>query len=843
MAWHNTLLRDEAGNAVGTLSSGEDISERRKAQEALAASERRFKSLVQNASDVTMVWRADGTIAYASPSSERLLGREPVELIDRSVFELLAAGDVEAVRRTLSRLLSLPGRPVAMECRCHHVNGTLLTFEALASNLLNDPDIGGIVVNARDITERVAMERQLQDRAAFEELTAAISGRFVHLEAEEIAGAIEDALARVGEFMGVDRSYVFLYDTTGRTATNTHEWCAEGIPPQKADLQDVSKEEMGWSLGGLYEGRSLIVNELGDVPVEAGADRAVFQEGKIQSLLCVPMKVRGRVMGFVGCDCVRAQRSWSADEIRMLRVIAEVMANGLERERAEEALRREHHLATRLADTSPVGVVQIDGHGRITVANKRAEDLLELSRDERGAYCAPLWRVTTVDGADPPPQELPHIMIQLSRQPVHGLRQGIVWPDGRRMVVSVSGAPLIGPEGRFEGGVFSIEDITERLRIEEELQKSQRLESLGMLAGGIAHDFNNLLGGLFGYLDMAREECRAASPAAGELLDKALTGYQRARDLTQQLLTFAKGGAPVRRLASIAATVHEAASLALSGSTIVPSFTIADDVWDGEIDEGQISQVVNNLVINARHAMPRGGRLEVRCRNREIDDRTALAVAPGKYVEVTITDSGMGIPREHMGRIFDPFFTTKQQGSGLGLASAYSIVKKHGGDISVNSKLGRGTTFCVFLPAVAERTAKQSPKTVDERVRHGAGRVLLMDDEAVIVEMATELLKRLGYEVHSARHGEEALDAYRHARESGSPFDVVILDLTIAGGMGGLETIRKLREIDGDVRAIVSSGYAEDPAMADPEAYGFQGVVRKPYRIRDLSGVLARLLR
>ncbi|MBD3316609.1 MAG: PAS domain S-box protein, partial [Chitinivibrionales bacterium] len=353
IGWYSTPLWDEKGAVIGTLSSGEDITERKRAESALATSERRFRSLVQNASDLTMVWRADGAITYVSPSSERLIGREPSELINQSITDLLEREDAENVQRVISGILAKPGRPAVLEWCWSHSDGSSLVFEALANNLLNDPDIGGIVVNARDITRRKNMERELKRRAEFEELTATISGGFVHIVGKEVEEAIDEALNRMGMFMDVDRMYVFVFQESDRIARNSNEWCAEGIPSQKGDLQDLNIEDYPWSLGRLRRGESLVINSVSQIPPEGEKDKGIFVEGGIESLLCIPMRAEGAVIGFVGCDCVENPRSWSEDEIRMVRVVAEVMANGLARKRAEEAVVRERDLVVRLADTTP----------------------------------------------------------------------------------------------------------------------------------------------------------------------------------------------------------------------------------------------------------------------------------------------------------------------------------------------------------------------------------------------------------------------------------------------------------------------------------------------------------
>ena len=383
-------------------------------------------------------------------------------------------------------------------------------------------------------------------------------------------------------------------------------------------------------------------------------------------------------------------------------------------------------------------------------------------------------------------------------------------------------------------------EIAEREKVEGDLLRAQKLESLGILAGGIAHDFNNLLASVMGNVSLAKLDIPPADRAYRHLTE-AEQASLRARDLTQQLLTFSKGGTPVKTVASIAALIRESAGFALRGSRVKHDLQLPDDLWLIEADEAQMTQVINNLLINADQAMPEGGVISVSCENIALEAQEVPPIAAGKYVKITIADRGTGIPKEHLDKVFDPYFTTKQRGSGLGLAVTYSIIRNHGGHISLESALGKGTTFRLYLPA----TDKKLPvaRAEAESITSGQGRVLVMDDEETIRTTMRDILVRLGYEVAFAEDGAEAIKLYKSAMgKRGTPFDVVIMDLTIAGGMGGKEAVKKLIEIDPNVKAIVSSGYSKDPVMADYKQHGFSGVLAKPFRIKDLSEAVHRVL-
>ncbi len=382
-------------------------------------------------------------------------------------------------------------------------------------------------------------------------------------------------------------------------------------------------------------------------------------------------------------------------------------------------------------------------------------------------------------------------------------------------------------------------DFTIRRRLEEEVLKTQKLDSLGVLAGGIAHDFNNLLMSIMGNVSLAKLNL----PEDTDLrlsLDEAEASCIQAKNLTQQLLTFSRGGLPIKKIVSIADLIRESAGFSLSGSSSKAAFTIADDLWPVEVDTGQIHQVINNLVINAGQAMPEGGLIEIGAENITVTDELGLPLKEGRYLRLSFRDRGVGIPDKYLDKIFDPYFTTKKQGSGLGLATVYSIIKNHGGLITVHSDPDRGTVFTIHLPAAEREPAPAISR--EEQIVRGKGKVLLMDDEVSVRTVCVRMLKSLGYEVATAEDGKEAIEMFRRARADGDPFDCVILDLTIKDGMGGEETARELNKLDPGVKTIVTSGYSMDAIMADYEKHGFCGVIVKPYRMKDLSALLSRVM-
>jgi len=419
-----------------------------------------------------------------------------------------------------------------------------------------------------------------------------------------------------------------------------------------------------------------------------------------------------------------------------------------------------------------------------------------------------------------------------------GFEYRVVTKDGAVKRISHSWSPILSG-GRIGTLVNVIRDITERCRMEEELSKAHKLETVGVLAGGIAHDFNNMLTAIWGYLSLAKAAVRSSSEAT-ELLVEAEKAAARARDLTQQLLTFSRGGAPVRRALPLEPLLRDSAGFALSGSNVTCEMSLPETLWPVEADEGQLHQVVNNLVLNAVQSMPQGGRIRIAARNVRAGSVQGLKLPGRDYVIFSVRDEGIGIPAEHLGKIFDPYFSTKQRGSGLGLSISYSIVKKHDGMIRADSTLGEGTTFSVYLPAAEEAASQDAPG--EREPPRGTGRILLMDDDDDVRAVAGRMLEHFGYGVVPARDGEEALALYAAAKGDGTPFDAAVMDLTISGGMGGKEAMERLRALDPSARAIASSGYSNDPVAADYAAYGFSGFVPKPYRIEQLTAELARIL-
>ncbi len=519
----------------------------------------------------------------------------------------------------------------------------------------------------------------------------------------------------------------------------------------------------------------------------------------------------------------------------------EIATNITRRKLSEKALAEEkERLAVTLRSIGD-GVITTDMHGRIVLINKVAEKLTGWRSDEaKGRPLTEVFNIVSEVTREPCGNPVDKV---IAAGAIIGLANHtvLIAKDGQERSIADSGAPIRDKNSEIIGVVLVFRDITDQLRMEHELTKVKRLESIGVLAGGIAHDFNNILTAVLGNIELSLFD-DLLTPKTRKLLEEAKKASYRARNLTQQLLTFAKGGEPVREAASLPDVVQDSADFILRGTKVACRYNFPADLWLVDIDKGQISQVVQNIILNASQAMPGGGLVEVSCENVKAPGLLDKFLQKGeKYVKMVIKDNGIGIPANVIDKIFDPYISTKQQGSGLGLAITHSIISKHGGHITVESTPGRGTTFMIFLPAAAQScVAGKKVEKAGNAARKS--RILIMDDEEQLRQMAQAMLTQMGHEVVPAEDGEEAVRVYQEAMSGGTPIDLAIMDLTIPGGMGGKEAAHEILAIDPRARMIVSSGYSTDPIMASCQKYGFCGTLVKPYRFVDLAAVVSKAL-
>ncbi len=514
------------------------------------------------------------------------------------------------------------------------------------------------------------------------------------------------------------------------------------------------------------------------------------------------------------------------------------------REQAEKDLAAESERLRATLQSMDDAVLAADTEGRVVLMNRGAEFLTGCKRDEAVGQKVDAVLVLSSLGQAGKPVDPLRWVNEEQRSGQSSMDVRLQAADGNEHLVTVSGSPLVDTTKQILGAVLVLRDVTGQRRMEEELARGQKLESVGVLAGGIAHDFNNLLTAILGNLSLARMVSAPGDAHYRNIFD-AEKASLRARELTQQLLTFSRGGSPVKGSVNIKKLVRESAEFVVRGSNVRLRFSADDTLCPVYVDRGQIGQVIDNLVINAMQAMPDGGFVDISLTNYLPASDSLLPLTRQQYVRISVQDSGPGINKDHLARIFDPYFTTKEVGNGLGLAICFSIINKHGGYITAESESGQGSIFYVYLPAVvpAEVNEEQEVGLPEVLPSEPGRRILVMDDEEMVCSILSKILGYLGYEVEIAADGTEALALYHQAMEQGRRFDVVIMDLTIPGGMGGQEAVGRLMAMDPTARAIVSSGYSSHQVMADYAQYGFAGVVVKPFRIDDLSRVLNEVLK
>ena len=603
---------------------------------------------------------------------------------------------------------------------------------------------------------------------------------------------------------------ILVVDDKGRIASYNRKFLELWQFPEEVVASRDDNLALSHAIGQLKEPESFMkkVRELYNEKEAESFDVLEFKDGRVFERYSIPLKVEEKSVG----------RVWSFRDVT-------------KRKRLEE----EQQIFMSLVEhsTDLIGIASLDG--KVFYLNQAGQTLVGLDGLEE------VRRTRIQDFAlEKHLKPLQEMLASLSREGT--------WKGEARIRDFKTGTPIPIDNHGFvikdekTGQPIALatisRDISERKRLEAEMAKGEKLNSIGILAGGIAHDFNNLLTAIFGNITLAKMYANRQSEVY-KRLEESEKAAQRARDLTHQLLTFSKGGAPVKKTISLQELVKESANFVLRGSNVKCEFSFPGDLWPVEADEGQMSQVLNNLIINAAHAMSEGGTLQVYCGN-VIVDRSDLPLAKGKYSLISIMDHGTGIPKRHLSKIFDPYFTTKQKGSGLGLSTSYSIVRSHGGHITVESDLGIGTTFEIYLPVSEE--GKLLPCAEEERFVMGKGRILVMDDEKAVREVARGMLETLGYSVTLAKDGTEAIEIYQVAMASGVPFDSVLMDLTIPGGMGGMEAVKRLQEIDPNVKAIVCSGYSNDTIMANFKKFGFRAVIPKPFSLQELSGTISDVL-
>ena len=776
------------------LGISRDITDRKKAQEAVVERERFYSNVFSSILDGISIVDKDLTIVLVNPFMEKWYSHF-MPLIGKKCFEVYhQSGKPCEICPTLETLRTGKAAHEVVPKRLK--DGVICGWTDLHTFPLVDSttgDIWGVIENIRDITENKKIEEDLR-------------------QSEEMFRTLADT-AEVGIFIVKNSRYCYVNRyILGMSGYSLQEiYGMNFLKLIHPDFVDTIKKRYQSRMKGEPLGPQLEF-------------KGVKKNGEPVWLL-----MSSGLIEYEGEPAVLA-----------------TIVNITERKKIDQALAAEKDRLDVTLSSIGDSVISTDSAGIVITINKMAETLTGYSRAEAvGKPIDDICRVIYEKKGEPYDRIFGRMIEKHGIAP-YKTRCTLVSRNNTQYYVDLSVAPIRNNDGAAIGIVLIYRDITEKQKLEAELFKARKLESLGVLAGGIAHDFNNILTGVITNIFMAK----LGLPADGEnhkLLIDAEKACFRASRLTKQLLTFSKGGAPVKEVCSIKELIEETVGFCLSGSNAGYRLELPDDLSAANVDKGQIDQVLNNLLINAQQAMPLGGTIVVSAENVEVSrndkaiDQRLLALDPGAYVKVSISDEGMGIADGDLEKIFDPYFTTKARGNGLGLTTSYSIIKNHNGVIIVDSELGRGSVFSFILPAAD--LSMESANDQEKPQPRGNSKILVMDDDDAVRTVISRLLQGYGYKVQCTATGDETITAYKNAFGDGEAFAVVIMDLTIPGGVGGKETVKVLREFDPDVKAIVSSGYSNDPIMANFRDYGFKGVIVKPFDIEDFVRTVENVVR
>jgi PAS domain S-box-containing protein len=779
----DTPLKNFDGS-ISKMTIFRDVTERKRAEEAPRESEEKYRSLVENSPDFITILNREGDILFVNQTIPDL---DVEKVIGTNVGDYVLPEYRDLTNKKRNEVFS-SGKVCAFESKGAGPKGAISYYETYVCPIFHGEKVVNVVSVARDITERKWAEEALRERE--NELL---------LTLDATADGIWKWNFKTDELFFSDRYYRMLGYEPQEFPASYESW-SDLIHPDDLEATLSVAEEYLETKPEFYE-------NVFRLRTKSGEYRWIHSQARV-----VEWDEDGEAVRMIGNHHDITERKRAEDELKKFKTIS---------------------------DRANYGAAISDLEGNLIYVN---DAFAQMHGYEPAELMGRNLSVLHTEEQMPRVNELKKVLYQegsYSAEEVwHKTRNGDVFPTlmNATVITENEGTPLFMSATAI--------DITENKRMEEELQRTQKLESVGVLAGGIAHDFNNILQSLWGNIQLIQMDVEPESDT-GLLAIEAEKACTRARDLTRQLLTFARGGAPVMKTASMGEMIRECCDFSLRGSNVRCEFSVADDLWAVEIDEGQMSQVVQNLVINADQAMPEGGVIRVSAENFVLDAESRWRGPPiddGRYIKVSIVDRGTGISKEHLPKVFDPYFTTKHKGSGLGLAIAYSIVKSHDGHLGVNSELGVGATFEIYLPASEAEVSVHLKEKQGKELITGEGRILLMDDEEQVKNIGGRMLKRLGYEVEFSGDGTEAVEMYQRAMESARPFSAAILDLTVPGGMGGKETIKELHKIDPAVKAIVASGYSNDPVLARHEEYGFKGVLAKPFKIEELGKVLQDVL-
>ncbi|MFI5305285.1 MAG: PAS domain S-box protein [Nitrospiria bacterium] len=776
-------LTDGYGKEIGFVATVSDISVQKSVENKMQESYQLLQSIIDGTTDAIYLRDLEGRYIMMNYNGAKIFKKSPAEFIGKDLSELFPSDFVQKTKEADQRTLKT-GKTETIENRVI-INGNELIFLTTRGPIRNaQNDIVGFFGISRDITERIIAENRLKSEYAFRKA----------IEHSMIAGVA--AVDKNGRMIYVNPAFCQMTGWSEKELLGSTPPFVYWPPEEIQNIMSSFKDRLQKGISA--EGEMIL--------------RRKTEERFPVLILRSPLKdADGNNLGLLAS-----------------------FYDLSERKRSEQALLQANQILERFVNACPLSIMVFDSAGIVKMVNPATEQMFGWSKDEL------IGRFNLIVPEEKRVEFLANINSVIGGKTIIGLEARRKKRSGDPIDLNLWAVSFLDENGN--PCVLSISaDITEKRKMENEILKIQKLESLGVLAGGIAHDFNNILTGIIGNISLAKILLNPKDEVY-DLLGHAESASERATHLSSQLLTFAKGSTPVKKIVSLQKLLEENVPFILVGSNVKAELKIQEALWGAEIDEGQISQVIQNLVINAQQAMPGGGTIQVKAMNFEVNEENKnIPLRKGNYVEISVQDKGVGISKEHLGKIFDPYFTTKSKGSGLGLSISHSIIQRHNGLITVQSVSGVGSTFYVYLPAVPEAIIGQ--KSSREDIITGKGRVLVVDDEEIIREMIGPMLRQLGYEAVTASSGIEGIAEFQKSMETGDRFDAVITDLTLQGELGGIEVLSILKTIDPGIKVVVSSGYSNDPVMSGFENYGFSNFISKPYRVSELGRTLNKVLK
>lgn len=816
----------DAGKAGGLSRLVSIAIARNISLEMLSAREKQYRDLFEYAGEPIAINDLRGRFLDVNKKTCETLRYAKSELLGKSARDILAHESGAGARARLEELRT-KGETV-FEAACLRRDGERVDME-LVSRVFEHYGRKAILTIAKDISGR----KRTEESARHDKDRLASLWNISTYKAKGLKDLLDYVLDEAIKLTSSRAGSVYLYYYDDKKMDFVLETWAKDLERNTSAIVKppvVAPQKTGIWGEALIKRKPILIN--GEDAAPCGAVDFMEQGAKGSRCMAIPVFISERSAAVIGL--AHKAEPYTASDANQLNLLMDSVWEMVRRKQSEEELAKSRNLLNSIINSTPDAVTAKDVSGRYRIVNLGACALLRKKPEE----------ITGKDDTEIFPPGKARKLKEADRRIIASGKTAAseeeISLNGKKRSFLFTKGPLISDDGKVTG-VFSIgRDITDRKQMEAELLNVQKTESLGVLAGGIAHDFNNMLTAVLGNTSLAVEGLPPGSRLA-KMLNNSLKAARAAQELTHQLLTFAKGARTVKRVFELPPVIEEAAAFAGSGAKTKLTFALNPDTPPIEGDEGQIRQVINNLVLNAMQSMPRGGAITVKTAAVTITEKILPRLEPGPYVRITVADTGRGIPRRNLGRVFDPYFSTKKAGRGLGLAMASSIIQNHGGHIGVVSKEGEGSMFVIYLPAASRKRVRKIKRP--KPLKTGKGRILLMDDDKLVLEVLGLMLKRLGYTIQTAEDGRAAINAYTRAAGGKRPFSAVILDLTIPGGMGGDEAAAHLKAIDPDVKLIVSSGYANNAIMARYSKHHFDAVLPKPYRIQEVGEIMAKVLK